>query len=95
MKSLKSFNPAHATGLFLYPENLWFLMFSGLAQIQLLKEVSQTKFQSSPLELFEYHDLPPLSFILSYQNCVISTLDGGAHSPISVENVSHWKDTVP
>ena len=34
------------------------------AQIQLLKEVSQTKFQGFPLQLSEYHDIPSLLFVL-------------------------------
>ena len=39
-----------------------------LARIQLLKEVSHTKFQTFPLQLSGYHDLPSLSFVLhSYQ----------------------------
>ena len=35
------------------------------------ESVSQTKFQSFPLHLSEYHDLPSLSFVLRYQRqCV-------------------------
>ena len=35
--------------------------------MQLSKVVSQTKFQTLPLQLSEYHDLPSLSFVLRYQ----------------------------
>ena len=50
--------------------NRWNASFIPLhiqAWIQLLKEVSQTKFQSFPLQLSEYYDLHSLSSVLHHQ----------------------------
>ena len=61
------------------------------ARIQLLKEVSQAKFQSFPLQLSKYHDLLSLTFVLRYQCQYVGWVLISARSVeecISVERLS-------
>ena len=58
------------------------------ARIQFLKEVSQAKFQSFPLQLSKYHDLLSLTFVLRYQCQYVGWV-------LMKKNASQSKDRVP